>query len=408
MASSRVPGFDAREVQTIVDGTLCRNPSSAPGLVVPVVGIPLPSGAAGASLLYCRFWSESDRRAFWKGFFDRAESFKEEIKGYFNWFLDAMGLGDADGDFGAAWKSFGSAILSLAELAYKAMVVAGLGPFGVFHPRRGEYASELKAMGLKLARNFWAAYEKAYDEGGMPQCMGLLLADLLRLAFEIALAKGATAAVAGIRSSGVLSKIRLPKTKPLPDSVPPKKTIRRPDRPIRPNDYERFKFTLIDDYLGGNYNRGKQPAGGGVKFGRGLLVDLKPGQYLVRVEARHTRGPGAWFNGPFKTLEEAREYSKALSDLGKREIRELSALPEMWQGGKAGNPVEVARIYSVQHRTPALHSVVAAQKEGKWWKILKRYSGDGAQLELPSPYGVKKDLNIDLVKDVEYIDIANP
>ena len=76
------------------------------------------------------------------------------------------------------------------------------------------------------------------------------------------------------------------------------------------------------------------------------------------------KSPGNWFHGPFNDLAGAERYAKYLADLGQSGIRRESALPQIWTGGSAGNPIEIIRVYCVKHESPAISSVVAPQPEG--------------------------------------------
>ncbi len=98
--------------------------------------------------------------------------------------------------------------------------------------------------------------------------------------------------------------------------------------------------------------------------GRGLLVDLVPGRYLARAEGRYDPRPGRWFLGPFLDRAHAVRYSEYLAGLGRRGLRRELALPRIWEDGGQGNQVDVIRLYTVVHPTPAISSVVAPQREG--------------------------------------------
>jgi len=153
--------------------------------------------------------------------------------------------------------------------------------------------------------------------------------------------------------------------------------------------------------------------------GRGFLVNLSPGQFLTRVEANDAKYPGDWFNGPFNDLDSARNYGKWLANMGRKKIRDVSALPHIWEDGGRGNAVEVVRIYQVIHSTPSISSVVEAQDEhGSYmaspeqlasvragtYQYEPRYKGNGHQISLPVKY-MAMDHQINLVKRLSSEDI---
>jgi hypothetical protein len=135
--------------------------------------------------------------------------------------------------------------------------------------------------------------------------------------------------------------------------------------------------------------------------GRGILYDLQPGQYLVRTEASAAKSPGNWFHGPFSDLAGAERYAKYLADLGQSGIRRENALPQIWKGGSAGNPIEVIRVYCVKHESPAISSVVAPQPEGT---TSLQYPGQGQQLCVPVKQ-VREKEGLDLVERVPRAEI---
>jgi hypothetical protein len=135
--------------------------------------------------------------------------------------------------------------------------------------------------------------------------------------------------------------------------------------------------------------------------GRGILCDLRPGEYLVRVEASGAIAPGNWFHGPFKDLAGAERYGRYLAELGRSGIRRENALPLVWQGGAAGNAIEVIRVYRVKHASPAISSVVAPQTEGD---MSTEYPGQGQQLCIPVRQ-VREKEGLDLVERVRSAEI---
>jgi hypothetical protein len=344
MGSNKQPGIalDPATVQPVVDGLLCRAPPTRVGTLLHASVLAATSPPA---FIYCHLWSNAERGAFWRGFLERLGEFGDELKIYFLWFRKAFFFGEKEGDFAQAWESFASGIGDLAILSGKIAVVAGVPWPMQFHPKRRQYEEELKNLGLQLTKEFIAGYEKSYKAGGIPQCTGRLLADLLRIVFEILATKGAGKVAAGagkLASSGKIAQV-LEKL-PGPLKTLPAKLAQPPTR-----------WQLID------YIRHDEKA---ALYARGMLYDLKPGEFLVRVEARHAPGPGNWFNGPFKTADQAKEYAEYLANMGEKGIREVSALPLVWEGGSPGSKVEVIRIYRVARETPAIGSVVAPQKEG--------------------------------------------
>jgi len=159
-------------------------------------------------------------------------------------------------------------------------------------------------------------------------------------------------------------------------------------------------------------------------YGEGLLVNLRQGQYLVRVEARVIFEPGNWYNGPFLNLTDARHYAKYLANLGVSGIRRKSALPRVWSNGSSGNRVEVIRLYRIVNPSPAISSVVAPQRESGTVvarpehraamlagniMLAAEYSGQGQQLSLPVKQMSEKH-NIKIVERVigEEINITKP
>jgi hypothetical protein len=398
--------LDPAAVQPIVDGLLCRAPSSS--RVFNLVDAAVTAAINPPVFVYCHLWGAAERTAFWRGFLGRVDEFAAEFQGYFDWFKCAFLFGEKDGDFANAWESFGSGIADLATLGWKVVVVTS-GPPLSFHPRRNEYAEELKKIGLQITKDFVETYQKAYAAGGIPQCAGRIFADLLRLAFEILATKGAgkVAASAGkLAASGkiatVLEKLPGP-LKKLPQllSKPPKREV-------------------LIKYL----HHSEDVA----LHGRGILYDLKPGEFLVRVEGKFDTHGGSWFNGPFKSAKEAKEYADYLAGLGKEGIRQESALPKAWvnkikhkDGSTSivlsrGNKVEVIRIYEVKHPTPAISSVVQKQEEGaalvkagtvdpvKAGKAREFRAGQGQQLSVPVKK-VKDIHGIDLVKRHDWLEV---
>jgi hypothetical protein len=336
--------LDPATVQPTVDGLLCRAPP--PNSISAVIDATTTAVMSPPTFVYCHLWNERERRAFWTGFLDRFGEFGAEFKAYFVWFKSAFGLGDQDGDFSAAWKSFGSGLAGLAELAYKVAVVANVSPLMRFHPKHDEYAAELKQLGLAITQEFLDGYKRSYAAGGIPQCTGRLYADLVRLVIELLAAKGAgklassagKAASAGGKAAEAIDKL------PAPLKQLPAKMAQKPTR------WQLIEYIRHDETTS--------------IYARGVLHDLRPGQILLRVEARGDLTPGNWFNGPFKDLKDAQNYAKYLADLGEEGIRRESALPLVWKDGGKGNKVEVIRFYKVAHETPAIGSHTAAQVEG--------------------------------------------
>jgi hypothetical protein len=394
MGSNRQPGISLTpaSIQSTLDGLLCRQPP--PSTISAIFEATVTAVTSPPVFVYCHLWSSADRGAFWRGFYDRAGEFGEEFKGYFVWFRKAFLFGEKEGDFADAWKGFASGIGDLAELSWKVSVVIGMPPPLQFHPKRDEYAQELKRLGLAITNEFTLGYKRCYTAGGIPQCTGRLLADLLRIVFELLAAKGAGKLAAGageLASSGKIAEVleRLPG----PLKTLPEKLAARPTR-----------WQLID------YIKHDEKV---AMYARGVLYDLKPGEYLVRVEARGAATPGNWFNGPFKTPAEAQSYGKYLADLGEKGIRNDSALPLVWSDGAAGNKIEVVRIYKVTGETPAISSVVAPQTEGvakatggaKAAAKQKVLPGQGQQLSLPVTM-TKKVHGIDLVERMNHLEIS--
>lgn len=402
MGSQKQQGIalDPATIQPLVDGLLCRAPTSRVGALVDAA---MTAVASPPTFVYCHVWSAADRTAFWRGLLDRIGEFGAELKIYFVWFRDAFFFGEREGDFTQAWESFANGIGDLATLAGKVLVVAGIPPVMMFHPKRRQYEDELKNLGLQIAKDFADGYKKAYKAGGLPQCTGRLLADLLRLAFELLAAKGAGKVAAGagkLASSGKVAAVLEKLPGPLKNL--PAKLAEKPTR------NQLIKYIKHDKSV--------------ALHGEGVLRDLRPGEFLVRVEGRWDKHPGGWFNGPFKTAEDAQKYAMYLSDLGQDGIREVSALPikyvkEIKEKGvivlkKNTNEVDIIRIYKVKHETPAISSVVAPQKEGaargseamRVKGAPEVRGGQGQQLSLPL-WAAKELHGIDLVERVNSIEI---
>lgn len=344
MGSNKQAGIslDPATVQPMVDGLVCRAQSNWVGTLVQGT---MQAVVSPPVFMYCNLWNEAERRAFWKGFLDRFGEFGDEFKIYYLWFKNAFLFGEKDGDFAEAWKSFGSGLAGLAELAWKLSVVAGVPPPMMFHPSRDKYAAELKSLGLAMTREFTDGYKRAYASGGIPQCTGRLYADLVRVVIELLAAKGAGKLASGASKAASSGKVvEVLERLPGPLKTLPAKLAERPTR-----------FQLIE-YI-------RHDATTSI-HARGVLYDLRPGQILLRVEERSALGPGNWFNGPFKTIEEAQRYAKYLADLGEEGIRRESALPLVWSDGGTGNKVEVIRFYRVTSETPAIGSWAAPQTEG--------------------------------------------
>lgn len=204
MTSYRRPSIKIREMQNIVDGTLCRSESARPGVLqFATLGV----ATTPFALVYCEAWSAGDRQAFWRGFGSRLEQFAEEALealAFVAWMEDAFGLGAEQGDFQKAWRSFGEGLGALAELAGKVAVVAGVSSVLLLHPKREAYRQELAALGLALTQAMVQSYRDAYKAGGVPQCTGVLLADAMRLSFEILATKGAAKVASSTRISRFL------------------------------------------------------------------------------------------------------------------------------------------------------------------------------------------------------------
>ena len=190
MASTRQRGpIGTGALEDIVDGTLCRTKFTQPG-TVGIRPLALSPLVAPYQFVYCEVWSDSQRRAFWRGFQGRVEAFVEEGEQILAWLQDAFGLGDEEGDFETAWKAFGGGFNQLAQLAWKVTVVIGVPLPLILHPKRDEYRKEIADLGLAITKEVAHVYKKAFASGGLPECSGVLLADILRLALEIAGAKG--------------------------------------------------------------------------------------------------------------------------------------------------------------------------------------------------------------------------
>jgi len=159
----------------------------------PVCSTPFALSAPG--IVYCHVWSNTERMAFWAGFCERADEYGDDLLGLFDWLQNSLGFGDEEGDFSKAWAAFGGGLQAITELVGKLLVVAGIPVFLLrYHPKREQYEQELLNFGIAVTNDLLAGYQKAYDTGGIPQCTGRLLADLVAIAIEVVGSKGAAKA----------------------------------------------------------------------------------------------------------------------------------------------------------------------------------------------------------------------
>ena len=100
---------------------------------------------------------------------------------------------------------------------------------------------------------------------------------------------------------------------------------------------------------------------------------------MVRVGPR-----GSYGDHIFSSVEEAKTYAEQLASGGETAIRESSALPYVWPGGREGNPVDAVRVFEIPEGTPYIQGVVGKQMEGGAVAPLPRtYSGGGPQVVIP-------------------------
>ena len=189
MANEKAPGIDIDALQEVLDGTLCRASSPVPGPAG--FRMPINSPLFVADFVYCGVWDEEQRKAFLTGFIGRLEEYKGDIENLIEWILEDAGLGDAEGDFAEAWSNFGSSLQELAFLAWKITIVIGVPFYMIWHPKRDQYREELKDLGISITDAIIQDYKDAYEQGGIPQCVGRLYADIIVLVVEALAAKGA-------------------------------------------------------------------------------------------------------------------------------------------------------------------------------------------------------------------------
>lgn len=230
MASGRRPGaLDPETAQSIVDGTLCRSESPIPGSTGLTLANPLFAPQAASIYIYCEVWSDKDRRAFWRGFLSRLVEYGQQAQGVVQWLQDAFGQGDEDGDFAKAWKELATGLGSLARLSGKILVVSGIPPYGL-HPHRHRYQNELMELGVHVTREFIEGFKKSYREGGIPQCTGRILADVLVILFEVVATKGAGKALHAAKATKLTKLLPQNVQRRLSKSVPDRKKV--PDTPL--------------------------------------------------------------------------------------------------------------------------------------------------------------------------------
>lgn len=211
-------------IPNIIDGTLCRSSSSRPGTVgvSSALAAPVLIGAEAYRVVYCEVWTESQRRAFWKGFLGRANTLVDDVEQLLIWIQDAFGVGDDEGDFEAAWTAFGDGLNQLGQLAWKVTVVVGVPLPLAFHPKRNEFRKELADLGWTITNQWADLYKRAYESGGIPECTGVLLADVLALAIQVVGTKGLASTAKLAKFLPAKLKKALPELKKqprLPDST---------------------------------------------------------------------------------------------------------------------------------------------------------------------------------------------
>jgi hypothetical protein len=197
MSSQSKPGIQIGLNPSIDDGTLMRVRSPRPGVAIdtPKKSICSPTSRlqTPALVLYCNLWSQKQRQAFLRGFTSRADEVGQNYSDIFEWIKDSCGLGDQAGDFDKAWESFADGVTAISQLAWKLFVIIGV-PIYLMQEERAKYVQEFRDLGFQITEEIRRAYLQAYEEGGIPQCAGRLMADIIVLALEIMVAKGATSA----------------------------------------------------------------------------------------------------------------------------------------------------------------------------------------------------------------------
>jgi hypothetical protein len=94
--------------------------------------------------------------------------------------------------------------------------------------------------------------------------------------------------------------------------------------------------------------------------------------------------PGSYGDHLFSSVNDAEAYAEQLAARGEEAIRETSALPYVWPGGREGNPVDAVRIFQVPADTPYIQGVVGKQLEGGTVAPVPRmYGGGGPQVVIP-------------------------
>lgn len=222
--NQRLPGCNIETLLLYPDGTTCRtqspvraleNPDYSRHVCMEVYSRDSYQRRTAASALFVIL--RETRQQFWSGFSDRMSEIGSDYWDLVLWLGDATGLGDQEGDLEKAWGAFLNGAKSFAELAWKCLAAT---VFSVFYPDEEvtAYRKELKDLGLDLWSGLKKGYEDAYEKGGVAKFVGRLLADVLVLALEIWVAKGAASAA---RLTKHLPKVvqKAMKTKRLPGSL---------------------------------------------------------------------------------------------------------------------------------------------------------------------------------------------
>jgi hypothetical protein len=143
---------------------------------------------------------------------------------------------------------------------------------------------------------------------------------------------------------------------------------------------------------------------------RGMLARNLKGKFVIRGEGMGDKGPGNFFNGPYKSLAEAEAAAKHLAASGEAAMRDGNAVVRVWPDGSQSR-LEVVRIYEVDYEgTPGFVSVIASQPESgsvmlrpehlkaiaqKNPSIAHEYKGGNMQVEMPvGPMRMEHKINI--------------
>jgi hypothetical protein len=112
---------------------------------------------------------------------------------------------------------------------------------------------------------------------------------------------------------------------------------------------------------------------------RGVFMRTEKPSYIVRAGP-----PGSYGDHIFSSAQEAKDYAEELAARGEASIRDTSAMPRVWPGGKEGNPVDAVRVFAAPKDLPYIQGVADKQLEGgAVGPIPHIYGGGGPQVVIP-------------------------